>query len=115
MAFPAACDDGGAGGVLALALVTAATIVAVAVLGLGSALVVRQRVIAASDAASLAAADGASGAIAAEPCAAAAAVARANRATLVACRIDGLVATVEVSGRFGAVPFEARSSAGPPP
>jgi secretion/DNA translocation related TadE-like protein len=107
--------DRGSGGVLALALVGAATIIAVAVLGLGSALVVRQRVIAAADAASLAAADGASGAVAAEPCAAAAAAARANRATLVTCRIDGLVATVEVSGRFGAVPFLARSTAGPPP
>ena len=108
-------DDRGSGGVLALAVVGASVIVAVAVLGLGSALVVRQRVIGAADAAALAAADGASGALAADPCTAAARAAIANRASLVGCRIDGLVATVEVSARFGVTPFRARSTAGPPP
>jgi hypothetical protein len=32
-----------------------------------------------------------------------------------ACRIDGLIASVEVAGAFGAVPISARSRAGPPP
>lgn len=107
-------DDAGAGAVLVLAIVGAAVMVAIAVLGLGSALVVRQRVIAAADGASLAAADTASGAVAGQPCQAAAQVARANRATLTACRLDGLIATVAVSGTFGSLSFDARSSAGPP-
>jgi secretion/DNA translocation related TadE-like protein len=108
-------DERGSGAVLALAIVGAAILVAVAVLGLGSALVLRQRTIGAADAAAVGAADGASGAIAVEPCRAAAQAAAANHATLVACRLDGLVATVEVSARFGVTVFTARSSAGPPP
>ncbi|HEV7740978.1 MAG TPA: Rv3654c family TadE-like protein [Pseudolysinimonas sp.] len=108
-------DERGSGSVLALALLGAAVIVAVAVLGLGSALATRQRVIAAADGAALAAADAAAGAVPGDPCAAASGVAAANRATLVDCALDGLVATVEVSGRFGPVPFRARSTAGPAP
>lgn len=107
-------SDAGSGGVLALALIGAAAIVAVAVFGLGSALVVRQRIIGAADAAALAAADGASGAVPADPCSAAAAVAGSMGGTLTACALDGLVATVEVSGGFGSIPFSARSTAGPP-
>jgi hypothetical protein len=61
-------DQTGAGAVLALAIVGAIALVLVAELALGSALVVRQRVIGAADAAALAAADGASGAAAGGPC-----------------------------------------------
>ncbi|MEO5919536.1 MAG: Rv3654c family TadE-like protein [Pseudolysinimonas sp.] len=108
-------SEEGAGAVLALALVAATTLVLVAVLALGAALVLRQRVIGAADASALAAADAASGAVAGVPCGVAARVAEANRATLSACVLDGLVATVTVSASFGAVPFSARSTAGPPP
>ena len=107
--------DRGAGAVLALAIVGATTVVLLAVLALGAALVVRQRVIGAADAAALAAADGASGAIAGMPCALAARVAESNAATLQACAIDGLIATVTVGASVGAVSFSARSTAGPPP
>ena len=108
-------DDHGAGSVLALALVGATVVVAVAALALGSALVLRQRVIGAADAAALAAADVASGAIAGDPCPTAQRVARANGAVLLSCRIEGLIATVETSAAFGMVPVSARSRAGPPP
>ncbi|HTL40426.1 MAG TPA: Rv3654c family TadE-like protein [Pseudolysinimonas sp.] len=108
-------DDRGAGGVLALALVGATVAVGVASIGLGSALTVRQRIIGAADAAALAAADGASGAIAMPPCEGAALVVQAAGASLTECGIDGLIATVEVSARVGPVPVSARSTAGPPP
>jgi DNA topoisomerase-1 len=108
-------DDSGAGAVLALAIVGATTIVVLAVLALGSALVVRQRIIGAADGAALAAADAASGAVAGVPCVLAAGVADANRATLHECHVDGLVVTVTVGTSFGVVPFSARSTAGPPP
>jgi secretion/DNA translocation related TadE-like protein len=108
-------DECGAGGVLALALVGATVTVSLAVLGLGPALTVRQRIIGAADAAALAAADGASGAVAAPPCAGAALVAQAAGASLTACSVDGLIATVEVSAHVGPVPVSARSTAGPPP
>ena len=107
--------DRGAGAVFALAIVGATTVVLVAVLALGSALVLRQRVIGAADAAALAAADAASGAVGGVPCGLAHRVAQANLTALTRCELDGLIATVTVSATFGAVPFTARSTAGPPP
>jgi secretion/DNA translocation related TadE-like protein len=100
--------------VLALGLVGSTVIVCVATVGLGSALSARQRVIGAADAAALAAADGASGAVGIPPCEGAAAAARASGASLTECVLDGLVATVEVRGRVGPFPISARSTAGPP-
>jgi secretion/DNA translocation related TadE-like protein len=108
-------SERGAGAVLALAIVGAVAIVLVAMLGIGSALVARQRVAGAADAAALAAADAASGAVPGIPCVVASEVARANGATLAACQIDGLVAAVTVSARSGRLPVSARSRAGPPP
>jgi secretion/DNA translocation related TadE-like protein len=108
-------SEGGAGAVLALAIVGAVAIVLVGMLGIGSALVVRQRVVGAADAAALAAADAASGAVPGIPCALADEVAHANGAALIACRIDGLVASVTVSASAGALPVGARARAGPPP
>ncbi|MBX3194089.1 MAG: helicase [Schumannella sp.] len=107
-------EDAGAGSVLALALVGALVTCSSAVLVLGAALTVRQRAIGAADAAALAAADGASGAIAGEPCELAARVAAANRTALTGCQVDGLVATVQVSVRAGPAGATARSTAGPP-
>jgi secretion/DNA translocation related TadE-like protein len=108
-------DERGAGSVLALAIVGAMTLMAIAVLALGAALVLRQRVIGAADAAALAAADAASGAVSGIPCVGAARVAEANRTALAGCALDGLVATVVVTARFGGFSFSARSTAGPPP
>ncbi len=107
-------DERGAAAVLALAIVGATTVVLLAVLAMGAALVVRQRVVGAADAAALAAADGASGAVAGVPCELAARVAESNAATLQTCAIDGLVASVMVTASVGAVPVSARSTAGPP-
>jgi secretion/DNA translocation related TadE-like protein len=107
--------DSGAGAVLVLALVGATVSVTIVVLGLAGGLAVRQQVIGAADAASLAAADAASGAVAGDPCGTAARVARAVGGVLTACAVDGLVATVEVTRAVGPVPIRARSTAGPPP
>ncbi|MGE3192635.1 MAG: Rv3654c family TadE-like protein [Microbacteriaceae bacterium] len=108
-------DDVGSGSVLVVALVVATVAVALAVLALSAGLSVRQRLIGTADAAALAAADGASGAVPGAPCELARRVAAATGARLQSCRIDGLVASVEVAGAFGAVPISARSRAGPPP
>lgn len=114
MSGGAMSDDRGSGSVLVLALLSAVTVVALAVLTLGSVLVERQRIIGAADAAALAAADAASGAVAGAPCVLARRVADAGGARVIACSVDGLVATISVSAQIGPVPFDARSRAGPP-
>jgi hypothetical protein len=68
-----------------------------------------------ADAAALAAADAASGAVAGQPCGLAARVSAAGDAVLDSCDADGLVITVRVSCRVGALRFGALSTAGPPP
>jgi secretion/DNA translocation related TadE-like protein len=73
-----------------------------------------QRLAGGADAAALAAADAASGAVTGVPCERAAAVAAASGVSLAGCEVDGLVATVTVSGRFGALTATARARAGPP-
>jgi secretion/DNA translocation related TadE-like protein len=108
-------SEQGAGAVLALAIVGAIAIVMVAVLGMGSAFAVRQRVSGAADAAALAAADVASGALPGIPCGVADEVARTNRTELAACTVDGLVVTVQVIAQAGVIPVSARARAGPPP
>lgn len=107
--------EAGSGSVLAVALVAATVAVALAVLALSAGLSVRQRLIGTADAAALAAADGASGGVPGAPCELARRVAAATGARLQSCRIDGLIASVEVAGAFGAVPISAHSRAGPPP
>ena len=111
----AVSDEAGSGSVLAVALVAVMVSVALAVLALSAGLSVRQRLIGTADAAALAAADGASGAVPGVPCELARRVAAVTGAHLQSCRVDGLVASVEVTGAFGAVPISARSTAGPPP
>lgn len=107
-------SERGAGSVLAIGMVAAVTVVALAIVGLAVGLAARQRIIGAADAAALAAADTALGHVAGAPCEVAAATARANGGVLAACRLDGLVATVEVRGTFAGIPLGARSRAGPP-
>lgn len=106
--------DDGSGGVLALAVVALVAVLALAVVGLGTALATRQRIVAAADAAALAAADTALGIHPGVPCDAARAVARAHDVTLASCALDGVVATVEVVGTVAGVPVGVRSRAGPP-
>ncbi|WP_344013168.1 hypothetical protein [Microbacterium natoriense] len=68
------------------------------------------------DAAALAAADAASGAVAAseEPCALAARVAAASDAVLTVCVLEGLVATVQVEAAYAGLAAVSRARAGPP-
>ncbi|AZS43234.1 hypothetical protein BWL13_00785 [Microbacterium oleivorans] len=81
----------------------------------GAAAASSARAAGAADVAALAAADTASGLVAGEPCARAADVAGRVGASLTACRIDGLIATVEVSLDVGPLAARARARAGPPP
>jgi len=74
-----------------------------------------QRLAGAADAAALAAADTASGAVSGDPCGRAGEIAAASGASLEACAVDGLIATVTVSGPFGALAVTASARAGPPP
>lgn len=107
--------DEGAGGVLALAVVGVTLLCAVAVLSLGGALAVRQRLIAAADASALAAADTLLGAVSGDPCARADEVARAHRVALASCTLEGAEARVSVTASVLGLPVTARSRAGPPP
>ncbi len=68
-----------------------------------------------ADAAALAAADAASGAVTGTPCERAAQVAGSASASVLACDLDGLIATVRVQVRVGPFAPEARARAGPPP
>ncbi|CAN5198133.1 hypothetical protein BH11ACT3_BH11ACT3_12940 [soil metagenome] len=108
-------SEAGAGAVLALAIVGAVVLIGLAAMSFGAAMTVRQATIGAADAAALAAADGASGAVSGDPCRLAAQVAAADGAALASCRLDGLVATIGVAARFGPFPVRALSTAGPPP
>lgn len=87
---------------------------ALAAIGLGGALVERQRVIGAADNAAIAAADAARGLVPDSPCPVAERVAEANRAELRSCEVDGYVVTVEVGASIWGVPLRARATAGPP-
>ncbi|MEP6482775.1 MAG: Rv3654c family TadE-like protein [Rhodoglobus sp.] len=107
--------DGGAGSVLAIALVSAAIIFGLAGVSLAGGLTVRQRVIGAAELAALGAADAASGAIGGAPCEVAAAVARGNGARLARCESDGLVVSVTAAGTFAGIPITATARAGPGP
>jgi secretion/DNA translocation related TadE-like protein len=84
-------------------------------LPLYSALAVKQSVAAAADAAALAAADVAVGRAPGYPCEVAAYVAAANGASVTACDLDGLVATIMVQRTLLGVPVVATATAGPPP
>jgi secretion/DNA translocation related TadE-like protein len=108
-------DDGGAGAILALAIVAAVVVLGLSAVGLAGGLAARQRVIGASDLAALAGADAASGAVAGAPCEVAGRVAAAAEARVARCTIDGLVVEVTVTGSFAGIPLTAHSRAGPPP
>ncbi len=99
---------------LALGGVAAAATLTLGLAAASAASVVGQRLAGAADAAALAAADAASGAVTGVPCERAAAVAEASGASLDACAVDGLIATVTVSGRFGLLTTAAGARAGPP-
>jgi len=104
-----------AGTVTAIGVMATAALLTVGLATAGAAAATGQRLAAAADAAALAAADAASGAVPGVPCTRAAEVAEAGGASLTACVVDGLVATVTVSTRMLHWQAEAAARAGPPP
>jgi secretion/DNA translocation related TadE-like protein len=107
-------SESGAGSLLAVGVLASVLAVTSMVITVSLALAVKQRVTGAADAAALAAADTASGAIAGFPCDVAATAARLNGAELVRCEVSGAVATV--SARVGYLGFDisVAARAGPP-
>ena len=103
-----------AGTILSVGLVVCTATLVVGLTTAGSAAVVSQRLAGAADAAALAAADAASGAVDGEPCARAAEIAVVAGARLAACELRELIATVTVTASFGPVPATASARAGPP-
>ncbi|WP_150958630.1 Rv3654c family TadE-like protein [Microbacterium testaceum] len=102
-------------GTVATLGVTSVLVGAVAALAvIGGAVITAERVAAVADAAALAAADAASGAVTGVPCEEAERVAAAGAARLRECDVDGLIATITVAGAYGGISFDARSRAGPP-
>lgn len=109
---PAAED--GSGTLLAVALVGAMLVFTGVFLPLLGMLAAGHSVRGAADAAALAAADTASGAVAGVPCDRAAETARLNDAVLVDCDLEGLVASVSVRRSVGVLDVRSRARAGPP-
>lgn len=103
-----------AGSVSTVGVLTVVAGMAVAVAAVGGATLTARRVAGTADAAALAAADTASGAVSGYPCDAAARVTAAAGWELTECHVNGLIATVTVAGAYGGVPLDARSRAGPP-
>jgi secretion/DNA translocation related TadE-like protein len=107
-------DEVGSGSVLAVALVAAILMVVGMAIPVMMALAVKQRVVAAADAAALAAADTVSGAVSGVPCEAAARAAALNGAELGSCSVDGLTATVTAQAHYLGLGITVLSRAGPP-
>lgn len=105
-----------AGSALAAGVLTIAASLSLGLAAVGGAAVTSQRVAGAADAAALAAADAASGAIITdeEPCALAARVAAASGASIDSCTVDGVVATVQVQAAYAGLAAVSRARAGPP-
>ncbi|HWM15164.1 MAG TPA: helicase [Microbacterium sp.] len=103
-----------AGTILSVGVVVCAATLSVTLVTVGSAAMFSQRLAGVADAAALAAADAASGALDGEPCARAVEVAAASAAQVTACELDDLVATVTVSAPFGRLAAMASARAGPP-
>ena len=107
-------DESGSGSILAVAVLACVLGLAAVVVPTNEALVVKQRVVAAADAAALAAADTAAGVVAGIPCEAGNRTAERNGATLTACRVDGITATVTASASWLGMPISVTARAGPP-
>lgn len=106
--------DRGAASVVAVGMIGALTALTALTVPLYSALALKQSVSAAADAAALAAADVAVGRAPGFPCEVATRVAAANGASVTACSVDGLIATVTVERTLLGVPVAATATAGPP-
>lgn len=103
------------GSALAIGVVACAAALTVSLVGIGAAAAFGQRLAGAADAAALAAADAASGAVAGIPCERAEQIAAVAGASVQACELDGLIATVTLGSEFLHLPASASARAGPPP
>ncbi|HTN54926.1 MAG TPA: Rv3654c family TadE-like protein [Microbacterium sp.] len=105
-----------AGTVLAAGILTVTATLSLGLAAVGGAAVTAQRVAGAADAAALAAADAASGAVITEedPCALAARVAAATGVAVSVCTVRGLTATVEVRSAYAGLVAVSRARAGQP-
>jgi secretion/DNA translocation related TadE-like protein len=107
-------DESGSGSLLGVAIVGALAAMVLMTLPLYMGLSARESVARAADASALAGADVAAGLSPGVPCSVARSVAAANRASLVSCRVDGLVVTVATGATFLGLPLTASAAAGPP-
>jgi len=103
-----------AGTTLSVGVVVCSATLVVGFATAGAAAAFSQRLAGVADAAALAAADAASGAVEGEPCARATEIAAAAGAGLAGCVLDELIATVTVTAPFGRLPATASARAGPP-
>lgn len=103
------------GTMLAAGIIVCTASVAIGFCAVAAAAVHGQRLAGTADAAALAAADAASGAVAGVPCEQAVSVAAALGATVSRCDLDGLVATVTVTAPYGGFAAGATARAGPAP
>lgn len=103
-----------AGAVSTVGVVAVAAGLTVSLAIVGGAAVAAQRLAGVADAAALAAADVASGAVAGVPCELASRIAAEGGAQLEECDVAGLISTITVAGAYGGISFDARSRAGPP-
>ncbi|MDJ0338163.1 Rv3654c family TadE-like protein [Cryobacterium sp. PH31-O1] len=108
-------SERGAGSILALAVLAGTVLLTTLVVSILGLLAVGRSVANAADAAALAAADTASGAIAGYPCAAADAAATLNETAVTRCTVTGLIASVSVRRRVHGIDISASARAGPPP
>ncbi|TFB73327.1 hypothetical protein E3O06_08865 [Cryobacterium glaciale] len=104
----------GAGSILALAVLAGTVLLTTLIVSILGLLAVGRSVANAADAAALAAADTASGAIAGYPCAAADAAATLNETAVTHCTVTGLIASVSVRRRVHGIDISASARAGPP-
>ncbi|HWU47541.1 MAG TPA: Rv3654c family TadE-like protein [Humibacter sp.] len=104
----------GSGSVLAVAVLACVLVMTAAVVPTSAALVIKQRVVAAADAAALATADTASGLVAGVPCDVGRRTARRNGAALTACSVHGTIATVTASSNWLGLTITVAARAGPP-
>lgn len=107
--------EAGSGSILAVGILAAVCALTMVLIPLLAALVVGQLAQNAADAAALAAADTASGLVPGYPCPAAHETARLNAASVTACSVDGLTATVTVHRDYLGFTIAGRARAGPPP
>ncbi|MDQ1583732.1 MAG: hypothetical protein QOF36_1786 [Microbacteriaceae bacterium] len=107
-------SERGAGSLLAVGVMASVLAVTSMVITVSLALAVKQRVTGAADAAALAAADTASGAMPGYPCDVASAVARLNGAELHRCELSGMVATVSAGAGYLGFDISVAARAGPP-